>query len=264
MLELAEQGSYVVLAGGFNPAIFNPDWLARQGVVTHTEADGAKIEVVTGEIAKFEVGNLTFDVRQDRIMISAQMEPFVRLADVVGMLFVERLRYTPIKALGINYYVHAIMPSWESRVRFGRALAPIEPWGEMASSFESDDKDGIGGMVDLTMQAERKDGRRGVIRTTIQPSVKVDDHRGVFIQVNDHFYDPELDPDAKEQKTLSRHDRRRAAKATRLRRPSTPTIGDKASIPDVNYAQFCVEEFSPSIARSRHIVANLVAVAESI
>ena len=59
----------VVLVGKFNPAIFSPAWIAEIGLVDPKAAESAKLQVIHPDIAIFEVGGFSFDVRQNRFSV---------------------------------------------------------------------------------------------------------------------------------------------------------------------------------------------------
>jgi hypothetical protein len=168
------QGLVVVLIGTFNPAIFNPDWLANQGVITP---------------AQFAVGDLTFEVNTSSFALHVLAEPFVRAADIVADLFKDKLAHTPITALGINYVAHFRVENWKQQTALGRALTPLEPWGTWAGEFQGDSIESVGGLVSLTMQMSTpKDREAGNVKVTVQPSNRVvPAGSGVFVQVNDHY-----------------------------------------------------------------------------
>jgi hypothetical protein len=68
------------------------------------------------------------------------------------------------------------------------ALAPPSAWGEWAAQLTSGEGDRHGGMVSLSMQQGEVDDRpKGHIRATVEPSTKIKDRAGVYVQVNDHY-----------------------------------------------------------------------------
>lgn len=182
------------MIGTFNPAIFQPSWLAMNGVVTTDDAEDAKIAIIHPEFAEFEVGGFTIKVEPERFQINTLKEPFVSLLDTVLVVFGKLLTHTPINQAGINYGVHFAVDSPDQRHRLGRALAPLDPWGEWGTSLETGDLKTTGGMRSLVIEqtkAPRRD--HGYRRVHIEPSVRqdlVDPTIGVYMMVNDHFQVP--------------------------------------------------------------------------
>jgi hypothetical protein len=43
----------IVLVGNFNPAIFQPAWLAAKGLIRESEASAAVVEVIHPELAQY-------------------------------------------------------------------------------------------------------------------------------------------------------------------------------------------------------------------
>jgi hypothetical protein len=179
------QGAAVVLIGNFNPAIFNPDWLVRQGVVSSDEAAEGRITVIHPELTQFEVGDLAFDIISGRFALLAAAEPFVKLADIVAEIFGEKLSHTPLTSVGINYQAHFRVERHQ-QTALGRRLAPLDAWGDWGKTLHSDDFKKTGGLTSLTMkQVELNDRIAGNINVTVQPSVRIDP--GVYVEVNDHY-----------------------------------------------------------------------------
>jgi hypothetical protein len=222
------QGLSVVLVGSFNPAIFNPDWLAKQGIISEHEASDARIDVIHPEVTQFVVGDFQFDISRERFMLVAVAEPFVRVSDVVAELFREKLAHTPLTALGINYHAHFRVRDWKQQTALGRKLAPIEPWGDWGAALTGDDLRTVGGLVSLTMQQSAPDDRlAGNIKVTVQPSATIEPGNGVYVQVNDHY-----------------------------ERPVDGT--------SVNFAEVCLKQITPSLERSRARVTHLSNLARSL
>ena len=221
------QGASVVLLGNVNPAIFNPDWLCRQGIISAAEAGDARVDVIHPEVSQFVVGDLSFDITQDHFTLMAAAEPFVRISDIVAEIFKVALAHTPLNALGINYYAHFRVRDWHQQRALGRELAPSKPWGEWGNTFDGDSLETVGGLLNLTMQqANPGDRASGNIKAIIQPSRKIESGQGVYVQVNDHY--------------------------------EKPANGDP-----VDFAEICLDRMTPSLERARGIVAHLSELARS-
>ncbi|WP_212338284.1 hypothetical protein [Acetobacter thailandicus] len=189
MSAIENQLAGVTLVGDFNPAIFNPDWLKYRKIITPQEAEQAQIGIIHKEFTQFQVGNLQIESSCENFSIKTSVEPFIKIADVIMGIFGEELKYTPIKAMGINYHAHFKVASRDIQTKLGRALAPLAPWGEWGDKLESEEFEKRGGMANLTMQqndvSDRKSGR---ILVTVQPSNLLQPSgTGVFIAINDHY-----------------------------------------------------------------------------
>ncbi len=183
-----EQGLAIVANGSFNPAIFHPAWLAKEGIITADEDAAAEIEIVHSEIARFNFSGVSIDVQSERFVIKMDVEPFVRAADLFYLIFGEKLPHAPVRSVGINFIAHASLGSFDQRQRFGRRLAPIEAWGPFGERMERKERSKTGGFSTLVMRASYEEfGESGAVNVTIQPSTRVANDAGVFISVNNHF-----------------------------------------------------------------------------
>ena len=224
MDKVERQGLFIVLAGHFNPAIFNPDWIARRGVLEIEDAM-VNIDVITPEYASFSVSDFKFEVTDERFVLNVLNEPFVKGGDIVAKIFGDVLPETPLSGLGINYLVHFRVDSWRQQRALGRLLAPIQHWEEWGMKLESDDLPHIGGLASISVEEKTEgDDWKGHFRVEVEPSRKLAPGLGVYVQTNDHY-----------QITDSKSDR--------------------------NLATLCAEQITESISRSRRIVNKLIAQA---
>tara|TARA_B100000678_G_C18200913_1_gene499413 strand:- start:925 stop:1614 length:690 start_codon:yes stop_codon:yes gene_type:complete len=187
---IEEQGVSIVANGTFNPAIFHPSWLLHHGLITEDENESARVEITHPEVSQFQVPGLRFDVQTERVMIQAAAEPFIRAADLYSEIFGRLLPHSPVESIGMNFWAHFKTRDWAQRQRFGRTLAPMEPWGDFAQLMERPDKESAGGFSTLAFKARYEDyGDLGSLNVVIQPSVRVDGGGGVFMNVNHHMGD---------------------------------------------------------------------------
>ena len=186
--------AHVVLIGRFNPVIFQPQWFARNGLITAAMADEAHVEIICPEISKFHIGDrYVFIIESGRLMAEILSPTFVDVADLLERTFREFLPHTPIFRMGINRNVHFSVGTEETRNEIGKKLAPHEPWGKWGTELE-----GIapmrGGIRSLTMEQKGLDDRpNGHIQAKIEPSLKFEDQSGIFMSINDDYRveDPE-------------------------------------------------------------------------
>ena len=176
----------IVLLGQFNPAIFHPAWLESKGI--EQEAPASDGDLLTHrDVANFSVDTRSYLVRSDRFQIETRSAPWVTILDITTKIFGENLIHTPIAGFGVNRTVHFRLPSIASRIRFGRMLAPIEPWGQYGQEMDTEDIDLTGGLQRLVMRRKSLlNGNSLETNVTIEPSVQITDNTGVYMHVNGH------------------------------------------------------------------------------
>ena len=180
----------IVLLGSLNPAIFQPQWFVRHGLLPAESADNAHIDLIHKEISKFDWDErIFFTVESERLVAEIHRPPFIDLADLLERTFREFLPHTPLVRLGINRHVHFSVGSEEARNEIGKMLAPHEPWGEWGETLEGDKSArSRGGLRGLTMEQNGLTDRpAGHLRVRVEPSLQVADNKGVYIATNDEF-----------------------------------------------------------------------------
>ncbi len=181
-------GTGIVVLGNFNPAIFTPAWFALQDILPRSVADNAEVQIIHPNVSIFSTEWLQFQVTPNDFRATTESAPVIRVRDFTESVFGECLPHTPIKAIGINRYVHFRTAGPAVRDQVGRMLAPLEPWGEIANELELDTYKG--GMVSLTMRQYQPEGRPsgGQINVKVEPSIQIDDGRsGIYVDINDHY-----------------------------------------------------------------------------
>lgn len=255
MENAVEQGCFLALVGDFNPAIFTPHWMASQSILSPDEADRADVEVIHKELARFRAANLRFDVLSSRCLVLAEAEPFVRALDTVALLFLKSLPHTPIRGIGLNYYVHVELGDQAKRMRFGREIAPVAIWEEAGLDVTGADGTKTGGASDVTMQTLRDDGQKGFIQATVQPSYRIPNNSGLFVQVTDQYggiSDPPLEPEKEYDVQPGRRRRGRHAISAPAEVAADP----------VNYVELLTGNFDRAFGRLLGIAEGIVARAE--
>lgn len=176
------EGIAIALIGSFNPSIFQPAWLAAEGLISKEDGESAEIKVIHPEIASFGVKKMQLEITRERFLIQTAYSPSFPLVRDLALGVFEILHYTPVKMMGINRDAHFAMPSRDSWNEFGHRMAPKAPWLNILEKP---------GMRSLIMEGVRPDEYMGYIRVQTEPSNRIDS--GVFISVNDHYQvkDPE-------------------------------------------------------------------------
>lgn len=184
------QAGSIVVVGELNPAIFSPGWLCAHSLISEAEMDAADVSVIHAEVTRFEIGELQIDAAPQRFLIQTLEEPFIRIADMVAIIFGKLLPHSPVKALGINYDIHFLLDSLDQRTSLGRAVAPLGPWGEFGRSIGDGDPNSAGGVRTIIMEESHPSDREiGFRRVKMEPSFRDELSKGpgVYLQVNDHF-----------------------------------------------------------------------------
>ncbi len=164
----------------FNPAIIQPSWLARQGLIKDSEAESATINLIQQNVSVFASSWLEVRVIQDRFeMISEQEAYFPPLRDIVKGVF-EILSHTPVSAIGLNHKYHFRLENETLKNNIGDALAPKEFWNDQMVDPR---------MRTLIMEEVRNEGPRGYRRVKVGPSPRIKEvgDYGVLVDINDHY-----------------------------------------------------------------------------
>ena len=170
-------GAAIVLVGQFNPAIIQPSWLARWGLIRGDEADTANLEGIVPEASRFAIADwLNVSVSTDRFQLAARDQAhFGPLRDLAVGIF-ELLAHTPVSAFGVNRAMHYSIESKELWHAIGHALAPKHYWNALLPPV---------GMRSLQVEGHRKGSPAKSAAMTVEPSARVDP--GVYLAYNEHF-----------------------------------------------------------------------------
>jgi hypothetical protein len=147
----------VVLLGNFNPTIFTPAWFEKYGLLTEDEAAAADVSVIHPNIARFSAAGLTVQVENTRFSTTGVVSA-VQIKDFVLKTFRDYLSHTPLRMMGINREVHFKLANADARMRLGRSLAPLAPWGDWGKEIGQTKEPG--GMLSLTMHQPGLDDRQ--------------------------------------------------------------------------------------------------------
>lgn len=172
----AAEGASIVLIGRFNPAIFQPAWLAANRLIRAEEATNAEGVVFSNDVAAFKADWLRLQVTPERFEAitddAAHIDP---LRDLVLSVF-GLLEHTPFHEMGMNRHLHFRMESPDVWHRFGDVLVPKTKWaGLMAQP----------GLRSLIVEGYRPDAAEATIQVKVEPSVKV--QPGIYFAINHHF-----------------------------------------------------------------------------
>ncbi len=176
--------SIVVLLGNFNPKIFQPEWFARQQLISDAEAEAADVKIILPQISHFETDRFGIQVTTDRF--SALTPPSVSAAPlrdlVQGTFYV--LEHTPVTAMGLNRQMHFPMDSEAQWHRLGDKLAPKDGWSGVLP--------GRPGLLSMWVQSENDKLPGALFRAKVEPSTAI--QHGVFFETNEHYPAPQTEP----------------------------------------------------------------------
>jgi hypothetical protein len=173
-------GASIVLVGSFNPAIFQPEWFARNGLLPPGEIEDAKLSLVHPQVSQFETERFAFQITLDRF--SVQGKPNATggpLRDLVAGTFYI-LEHTPVTVMGLNRMMHFAMGSEDAWHKLGDKLAPKEAWREVLAH-----RPGLRSL-DILSQEDPPNGQSMVVR--VQPSLSI--KWGVYFETNEQFPAP--------------------------------------------------------------------------
>ena len=178
----------IVLRGDFNPMIFSQHWFLHHKLIEMEECDAAKVKIIHQQVADIEFSWFNFTIQDDTFAIATQEKPFIRLCDLVASIFGTFLTHTPIRAIGLNRGVHYNSERIAARIALGRKLAPLYPWGKWGDEVANAALENTGGLQSLTMrQPLNDDRRRGFVQVKIEPSIRIPNNTGIFVEINDHY-----------------------------------------------------------------------------
>lgn len=156
------ESASIVMLGAFNPAIFQPAWLALKNLISPSDAKGAEVRLIAPQVAAFKTGGIAVEVLQERFMVQAdEPQDQVRLRDLaVGVFAI--LGETPVSRLGLNWtYVFRLEDEgrWHE---VGDQLAPKSVWSSVLR--------GRPGLRTMTIQGELPEGLRGQLNVKLEPT----------------------------------------------------------------------------------------------
>ncbi len=189
-----EEGGSIVFVGNFNPAIFEPLWFAKQGILPDREAESAEIQIVHREVTSFSLEWLGLQVTQDRFTAStpdsAHLEP---LRDFVLSTF-SVLEHTPLRLMGMNRDIHYRLASPAVLAAAGSHIVLSSFWEHIISDsrFES-----------VRVSGRRREIEDALLRLRVEPSVRL--VPGLYFGFNEHY---EAEGDDRTRQLLSVLDER--------------------------------------------------------
>lgn len=175
--EIKKQEANIVIIGSFNPTIFNPDWFLRHGLISQVEMEGANVEIIHRDIAKFTLNWLEIEVLSNRFVARTNDQSyFLPLKDLVVSVF-SILDQTPIKQMGMNRSFDLSLQDEKTWHKFGDTLAPKDIWSKLLPERV--------GLLSLKVKSPRADALEGNINVTVESS-RADIKNGIHFALNSH------------------------------------------------------------------------------
>jgi hypothetical protein len=179
--------SSIIVVGNFNPAIFSPDWLEKNGLIGNEDAEVARDGsegtqmIVSKQVTTFETGWFSLQVLDNRLALTSKGALSPAFKDLaVGIL--QLVPHTPVVAVGLNFLAHFKLNSEDAYHLVGDVLAPKTIWDTLYPGC-------MVGLAELTIAIQQ--GVRGkppetndAKRITVQPSTKI--KHGIHMSYNDH------------------------------------------------------------------------------
>jgi len=171
----------IVLRGKFNPAIFQPAWLALKELVPLVEAENANKIIIHQDIAQYSIGDwVLVEVTRERCLFrSNKKNYFSQLIDLLVGIF-RYLGETPISAIGINPSYELSLIDSDKYYEFGNRLCPLQSW-----SVSLNDPRLLELQIIENSRNKSSDQKRTISITPSSPEFKIS--FGIRIEINNHY-----------------------------------------------------------------------------
>jgi hypothetical protein len=181
-LRVHQAGVSIVLVGAFNPQIFQPAWLAAQGLLDEEEAETADILIIRPEVVVFRLDWCDIEITTERFVITTARAPSPEPIRDLTLGAFGILRHTPIRLMGLNRTIHYQLSSEEALLAMMETLASTEPWQDVLRETKA---------RTVVVHGERPDEFEGLLGVTVEPSQQI--ASGLYVAFNDHFQLPMLE-----------------------------------------------------------------------
>lgn len=180
-------GSSIVALGHFNPPIFSPDWLNKNGLIGDGDVDFAKQAasyVISPDVCRFETEWFTLQVVAQQFSLTSKGALTPLLKDLAMGIFTI-IDHTPVTALGLNFEANFKMSTLDELHRIGDVLAPKDIWHMI---YPDNNHQSVGmASLTITVDPHKRDEKPlseskkniSIRRSTATPN-------GVFFIFNDH------------------------------------------------------------------------------
>lgn len=108
--------SSIVLLGSFNPKIFQPEWFARQGLLSQAQIETVEIKIIAPQVCQFQTEQIELAVTTDKFQLfskpSASAAPLRDL--VLGTFFIGLATSLRLRMVGLAFS-RAVRVCWGCR-----------------------------------------------------------------------------------------------------------------------------------------------------
>lgn len=176
----------IVALGAFNPAIFSPDWLEKNGLIGPDDA--AQIRegkncFVSRQLTQLEAENFKLVAEENKLQVNSKGALTPALRDFVMGIF-ELLPHTPLIAIGLNFDTQFRFFDVAAFHRVGDTLAPKNVWGKVFAADKF-----IAGLESITIKIQ--EGTREKLESNNCRNITlrrvVADYPAINLSYNDHY-----------------------------------------------------------------------------
>jgi len=180
---LSSETFSVVAIGMFNPAIFHPQWLAKNNLIRDEEADASTVKFISNDVSIIEGPWFALQVTGDRFALES-LDPVQNLAarDLVVGIF-KILEHTPMNAIGLNVTKQYQFKDESTWHQFGDYYAPKTTWDGVMEKA---------GMLNLAIVGRVKySEEQDVPVRVVLDSSRQKTQFGVQVAINHHYQKPQ-------------------------------------------------------------------------
>ena len=182
----------VTLNGSFNPAIFQPAWFVRHGMLGEKEAENPENILQTDQELRFKAGKFEIHVARDGFAVSNFDSHCELVRDLVVSCFGNLLPHTPVRSVLIRRFIHFDAGTSEAVEHLRTLLVPKEPWsgwcGEINKSPQNSSVYGSGGMVSVTVCRQMEFDKGDIyVFAKVEPSFHISSGTGIFVEAANRF-----------------------------------------------------------------------------
>lgn len=179
----------IVVLGNFNPAIFSPDWLARNNLIGEGDATVAregrtgKQPLISHQVTNIDTEWFTLQVLDSKFSLTSKGVLNPALKDLAIGIF-QLVPHTPVIAIGLNFIGQFKLNTVEEQHKIGDVFAPKDVWNTLYPD------DFYAGLENLTIRIQHGSREEGAPDTNDEKRILL--HRssnfksGIALSLNDH------------------------------------------------------------------------------
>jgi len=181
-------GSSIVVLGNFNPPIFTPNWLNKNGLIGDGDvefAEKAASLAITPDLSRFETEWFRLQVLAEQFSLTSKGALTPLLKDLAMSIFTI-VDHTPVSAIGINFEANYKLSSADELHKIGDTLVPKNIWHAIYP--ESDHQSvGMANLIVSIDPCKREDKPEADIKKNISVRRSTVTPNGIFFSFNDHY-----------------------------------------------------------------------------